>query len=172
MTRRAAALASFALALLAGPAQAQTLSQQLAPIGFLVGQWSGTGKSEGNRRDAGTSSIQPVVGGTALLRRDHNDVSDANGKLVESFDQIMLIYPEAGTLHADYVDGAHTIHYTSAVVQPDQSVQFTSAAQPNAPIFRLTYTKASPDSLAITFEMEPPGKSVFQTIAQGAVRRR
>jgi len=166
----AAAFCSFFA--VASAAGAQSLSPQLAPVGFLVGEWTGTGKSEGGNSDAGTSSIQPAVGGAALIRRDHNDVSDANGKPIESFDQIMLIYPEAGTLHADYLDGSHVIHYASAVVQPNRSVQFTSAAQPGAPVFRLTYTEASPDNLAIKFEMEPPGQSVFRSIAEGTMHRR
>jgi hypothetical protein len=153
-------------------ASAQTLSPQIAPIGFLVGEWTGAGKSEGNNSDAGTSSIQPIVGGTALLRRDHNDVTDASGKPVESFDQIMAIYPEGGTLHADYLDGTHVIHYVGAAVQPGQSVQFDTAVTPNAPAFRLTYTKTSADTLAIKFEMMLPGKSTFRTVAEGAVKRR
>jgi hypothetical protein len=161
--------AVIALAI-ASPATAQTAP--LPGISFLVGEWTGTGKSEGDTTDIGKSSIQPVVGGNALLRRDHTDVADKSGKVVESFDQIMLIYPEGGTLHADYLDGTHVIHYTSATVQPGQSVQFLSAASPVAPVFRLTYTKVGDTMLGIKFEMQPPGAPAFQTIAEGSVTRK
>ena len=49
------------------------------------------------------------------------------------FDQIMMIYPEAGTVRADYSDGVHVIHYVSAMVEPGAAVTFTSAASPHLP---------------------------------------
>ncbi|HEY1632025.1 MAG TPA: hypothetical protein VGF56_11975 [Rhizomicrobium sp.] len=153
-------------------AHADTLAPELAPVQFLIGDWTGQGKSEGNTTDRGRSSIKPIVGGHALLRRDHNDVSDAKGKLVESFDQVMTIYPEGGALKADYLDGAHVIHYVHADVKDGQSVQFVTATSAQAPTFRLTYTKASPGTLAIKFEMEAPGQNDFHTVAEGTVTRK
>jgi hypothetical protein len=159
------------LVIAGGGQSAPALSPQLAPIQFLVGDWIGQGKSEGNSSDKGTSSIHPVVGGGALLRRDHNDVRDSHGKLVESFDQLMTIYPEDGTLKADYLDGTHVIHYVRADVKNGQSVRFVTASSAQAPSFRLTYTKASPHTLAIKFEMEAPGQSDFHTVAEGTINR-
>lgn len=158
--------------MLAGAAHAETLSPQLAPVQFLIGDWTGHGKSENNSTDTGTSSIHAIVGGAALLRRDHNDVRDAKGKLTESFDQVMLIYPEGDTLHADYVDGSHTIHYIRADVTDGQSVEFLTAVTANAPTFRLTYTKASATTLDIKFEMAAPGGTDFHTVAEGVVARK
>ncbi len=161
----------FAALVAAAPAQAQALSPPLAGLAFLVGDWSGTGKSENDTTDKGTSSIRPVVGGNAMLRQDHNDVTDKAGKPVESFDQIMLIYPDGGTLHADYLDGAHTIHYVTADVQPGRSVRFETAPAAKAPAFRLTYAKSSADGLDITFEMQPPGAPAWIAVAKGTVTR-
>ena len=166
---RALICAGMLTVALATPAAAQTLSAPLTGLSFLVGDWTGGGKSEHDTTDKGVSSIQPVVGGNALLRRDHTDVSDKTGTLIEGFDQIMLIYPEGGTLHADYLDGTHVIHYTSAAIQPGQSVQFLTDNSASAPAFRLTYSKQAADTLAIKFEMQPPGATQFQTVAEGAL---
>jgi hypothetical protein len=83
----------------------------------------------------------------------------------------MLIYPEAGTLHADYSDGDHIIHYTSAVVVAGKSVAFTSALAPGTPTFRLTYELTDAGALAIRFEMAPPGQTTFHPIADGTLRK-
>ncbi|HXQ09901.1 MAG TPA: hypothetical protein VN805_02770 [Caulobacteraceae bacterium] len=170
MMRKALMVATAAL-FAANTVAAQSLSPQMAPLGFLVGDWAGTAKSEGGTTDRGVSSIHPIVGGAALLRNDHNDVLDASGKVVESFDQVMPIYPEGGSLHADYLDGSHVIHYTRSVVQPDVAVQFLTDADAR-PVYRLTYTKVSADVLAIKFETAAPGSSDFHLIAEGEVRRK
>jgi hypothetical protein len=173
--RLAKRLAVFVLATAAAaPAWAADLQPALAPIGFLVGDWtSGEGKvAETGGTARGSSLITAEAGGAVLLRRDHTDLFDAAGKPMGGFDQIMLIYPEAGSLHADYSDGQHVIHYVSAEVSPGRSVTFTSAAQAGAPVFRLTYALKTATTLTVAFAMEPPGQSVFHPIATGELRRR
>jgi hypothetical protein len=163
------------LSALAAPSRAQsvTLKPELAGIGFLVGSWgSGTGTvAETGGTSRGSSTIAPEANGSALLRRDHTDLFDRTGKPSGSFDQIMLIYPEAGTLHADYADGDHVIHYTSATVVPGTSVVFTTGTSPGAPAFRLSYVKSDSDTLAVTFEIAPPGQTTFHSIATGTLRK-
>ncbi len=172
------ATASALLAALAMPnasALAQTtptLQPALAPIAFLVGSWTsanGTVADTGENA-AGRSTISVEIGGAALLRRDHTDLSRA-GKATESFDQIMLIYPENATLHADYSDGTHVIHYASATIVPDRSIAFTSAPAAGAPTYRLTYEVVDLDTLTVHFAIEPPGKSAFLPIATGTLHR-
>jgi hypothetical protein len=167
---------ALALVLAAAPvAAAETATPQpsVADIGFLVGTWgSGQGKvAETGGSSRGTSKITLEAGGSTLLRRDHTELFGADGKPGGSFDQIMLIYPEGGTLHADYSDGDHIIHYTSAVVVAGKSVSFTSSSPPGAPTFRLTYELTSPDTLTVRFETEPPGQTAFQPIASGTLRK-
>jgi hypothetical protein len=170
------AAVAFLLALAAMPALAQpppSLSPPLAPIGFLVGDWtSGQGKvSDTGETASGRSHISIEAGGAVLLRRDHTDLADASGKPSGGFDQIMTIWPEAGTLHADYFDGAHVIHYVSAAIEPGRFVSFTSAASASAPTFRLTYRLTAPDTLSIWFGMAAPGASDFHPIAEGTATR-
>src|SRR5882757_3476374 len=168
-------LSAIAGMALCSGAQAQTtrLDPALAGVGFLVGQWvSNDGKvADTGGTSKGSSVITAEVNGTVLLRRDHTDLFDHSGKSSGGFDQLMMIYPENGSLHADYSDGTHVIHYDSAVVIAGKSVVFTSVRQPGAPVFRLTYELTAPTVLAISFAVAPPGQSEFQTIASGTARK-
>jgi hypothetical protein len=160
---------------LAIPAAAQSppLAPALAPIGFLIGNWTGDdGKvAETGGASRGTSVITREVGGAVLIRRDHTELMDAQGKPTGGFDQIMMIYPEGGTLHADYSDGQHIIHYTEAKIVPGRSVVFTSSSAPGAPRFRLGYEVKGPEVVAIDFAMAPPSQDSFQPIAVGHMHR-
>jgi hypothetical protein len=166
----AAALA----ACVAVPAVARpSLAPDLARVGFLVGHWkSDDGKvSDTGGTSKGSSTITVEANGEALLRRDHTDLFDKTGKPAGGFDQIMLIYPEGGTLRADYSDGQHVIHYIKADVVSGQSIVFTSAAPSGAPAFQLRYEVQSPDALAVTFGMIPPGQTAVRPIAAGTLKK-
>jgi hypothetical protein len=160
------------LLLVASPLSAQTLGPPLSGIGFLVGQWtSGSGVvSDTGGTSKGSSVITAEAGGAAILRRDHTELFDAKGKPSGGFDQIMLIYPDGGTIHADYTDGQHVIHYTSAAVTPDKSVVFSSAGGPG-PVFRLSYELQSPGTLAVSYSMKPPGRPTYVPVATGTLKR-
>ena len=149
------------------------LAPALAPIAFLLGRWaSDNGKvAETGETSSGLSQFTTEAGGAAIVRRDHTELANAAGNSTGSFDQIMLIYPEGATIHADYTDGTHVIHYVSAKVVPDASIEFTSAARPGMPTYRLTYDGARPGSLGVRFEIEPPGASEFHPIATGTLHR-
>ena len=167
------AFAALALAPAAWAEPPVALKPALAPIGFLVGRWSsGEGKvadTGGTSRGASTITIE--AGGSVLLRRDHTDLFDAAGKPAGGFDQIMMIYGEGGALRGEYSDGDHLIHYVSAEVVPGRSAAFTSAVQPGAPVFRLSYEVTGPNTLSVAFAMAPPGQSAFRPIATGELHR-
>ena len=150
-----------------------TPAPDLAGIGFLVGHWtSDDGKvSDTGGTAKGSSTVTVEANGKALLRRDHTDLFDKAGKAAGGFDQIMLIYPEGGTLHADYSDGQHVIHFVRASVVPGKSVTFTSAAVPGTLSFQLRYEVQSPDAVAITFGMIPPGQTAVRPIAAGTLKK-
>ena len=160
---------------LSGPALAQIppLDPALSGLGFLLGYWlsdSGSVADSGGTAK-GSSTITAEAGGAVLLRRDHTDLFDQRGNAAGGFDQIMMIYPEAGSVHADYSDGSHVIHYVSAAVTPGQSVVFTSAAQPGEPVFKLSYTRDGADKLGVSFAIAPPGQSDFRAIATGTAHK-
>ena len=154
-------------------AQATQPGARLAGVSFLIGDWqAGDGQvADTGGRAKGRSLITLEAGGNVLLRKDHTDLFDAAGKPTGSFEQVMMIYPEGETLHADYSDGQHVIHYINAAIVAGKSVAFTSVPQPNAPTFRLQYTLTTPRTLGVVFEMAPPGGAGFHPIATGTLIR-
>ena len=158
---------------IAATAQAATLAPDLAGLSFLLGQWSaGVGRvADTGGTSQGSSLITAEAGGGVLLRRDHTSLFNKAGQQTGGFDQIMMIYPEASQIHAEYADGTHIIHYRSASITPGHAVTFTSAAPPGAPVFKLTYTLQDAHTLGVSFAMVPPGATTPQPIATGTLKK-
>ncbi len=161
------------LSVLAMRADATSLQPPLSGLGFLVGSWTGgDGKvAETGGVSKGTSVITVEAGGGALVRRDHVQLFDKAGRPAGGFDILMTIYADGGPVHADYLDGSHVIHYTSAAIVPGKSVTFATDAASHAPAFRLSY-RLMGRTLAISFSMAPPGQTAFVPIADGTLVRR
>ncbi len=157
-----------------GAALAQSpgsLRSGLDGLNFLVGRW--VTQTRGMVADTGGSSAGEInftseVGGAVLLRRDHVVLYGRSGEAAGDFNILMMIYPEAGDIHADYADGDHVIHYISSAVVPGKAVTFTSAALPKAPTFKLTYVLKTPSTLDVVFAVAPPGSLEFHPIASGS----
>ena len=154
-------------------AQAQSVKPQLADVSFLVGDWSsGKGSvADTGGTSTGSSRFTVAANGAVLLRQDRTNLFDKAGKPTGEFDQIMMIYSEGGTLHGDYSDGTHVVHYDRADIEPGKSVAFSSAKQPGAPVFKLTYTLTKPDVLSVSFGMIPPGATTLNPIAIGTLHK-
>jgi hypothetical protein len=172
-SRAVAILVVVLSVLLPGAAIAQTANPQLAGLSFLIGNWqAGRGEvADSGDTSKGHSTFTLEAGGNVLLRKDTTELFSDSGKPASSFDQIMMIYPEAGTIHGDYSDGTHVIHYVNADVAPGHSVTFVSAIRAGAPTFRLRYELTNPTTLAVKFEMAPPGSTTFRPIATGTLTR-
>ncbi len=154
-------------------ARAAPLKPDLAGLSFLIGDWSsGRGQvADTGGTSTGTSSIRSEAGGAVLLRRDHTNLFSASGAPTGGFDQIMMIYPESGQIHADYADGTHIIHYVSAKVDAGRSVIFTTAELPGAPQFKLAYTLTNASTLTVSFSVIPPHGANFLPIATGTLTK-
>jgi hypothetical protein len=159
--------------LLSGAALAQSVSPQLAGLSFLIGNWqAGRGNvAETGETSKGHSTFTLEAGGNVILRKDRTELFSASGTPAGSFDQVMMIYPEGDAIRADYSDGTHVIHYIRADVVAGRSVTFVSASRADAPTFRLRYELPDPTTLAVTFEMAPPGSTTFHPIATGTLTR-
>ena len=106
--------AAISFALMTPALAAPPLKPALAPLAFLLGSWdSGDGKvADTGGTSKGGSVMSVESDGAVILRRDHTETFDKAGKPAGSFHQTMMIYPDNGAIHADYVDGeGHAIHY-------------------------------------------------------------
>ena len=165
----------LAAALFTAPlsASAQALQPGLAGMEFLIGRWRSAAPgvvADTGGGATGASTFTAEAGGAVILRRDHTELRDAKGAASGGFDQIMMIWPEDGAVHADYADGTHVIHYTHAEVEPGRAVSFSSDAAAG-PVFRLSYRLTDPGVLAVNFGMIPPGGAPLRPIATGELRR-
>jgi len=172
MRNRDIILAGCLLLAFTRAAHAATLQPGLAGLAFLLGHWTcGNGQvAETGFTSRGTSLITAQAGGAVLLRQDHTQLFDKSGKPAGGFDQFMDIYAEAATIHADYFDGTHIIHYKTAAIVPGKSVTFSTGLSAGQPAFQLSYTRNG-ITLAIAFSIAPPGQTTFQSIATGTLNK-
>jgi len=141
---------------------------------FLLGEWEGKGGGAPGQGTGGFTfalDLQKRI----LVRRNHSDYPATSKQPAFSHEDLMVIYQEADKpASAIYFDNeGHVIHY-NVEFSPDQnSLVFLSEASPSAPQFRLTYNKAPGNSLAIKFEIAPPGApGKFSTYLQAVVQKK
>ncbi len=158
-----------ALNVLLGALAAGAAPDPLAPLDFLVGEWTAPAPAEKDTPNrGGTSEIARELGGAVLVRHDQTMLGDGG-----SINMLMVIYPDRNGLRADFFDSDyHVIHYAASDLQSGKSVVFTSEGAVEAPAFRLTYEKRV-ENLFVRFEIAPPGaQRSFKTYAEGMMNRR
>ena len=148
----------------------QAKDQAWASLQFLVGEWAGVGNGQPGQ-GGGKCSFGADLEGRVLVRKSYAEYPAADGRPSFRHDDLMIVYPEAAGLRAEYFDNeGHVIHY--AVRVTGDSAEFLSGAAAGAPRYRLTYVKAGPDGLGLKFEIAPPGKpDSFQTYLDAKLRR-
>ncbi len=144
------------------------------PYRFLAGEWAGEGGGEpgkGSGRFSFVWDLQEKV----LMRRDRAEYPAGQGRPAASHEDLMVIYRAdgRGPTKAIYFDSeGHVINYVVTFSDDNRTLIFLSNALPATPRFRLSYTRSGDDSMAIKFEIAPPGKpESFQTYLQGNARR-
>ena len=139
-----------------------------APLGFLIGEWTGEGGG-GPGQGSGGFSFLPDQNGTILIRKNRADYPAAKDRPAFSHTDLMIVYKEPGQnkLRAIYFDMEdHVIHYDVEPSGDHNSVRFVSEN------YRLTYTQTGPDRLAIKFEIAPPDKpGAYATYINATARR-
>jgi hypothetical protein len=85
-------------------AQTTAVPPAFAPLGFLIGEWSGDGTSDAGS-GSGTDSFHLDVQNQILVRRSHASYSK-DGKPATTYDSLMIVYsdPAYPQLRADYFD--------------------------------------------------------------------
>jgi hypothetical protein len=113
---------------------------------------TGTWEADAGGPAAGGYVLAPELGGRVLVRHSHAD--RPGGPRHEDF---TIIYRDGAATRADFWDNeGHVIHY-GVTVDAGKSYTFVSDAAAGQPRFRLTYTVTGPKSLALRFEIAPPG---------------
>jgi len=145
-------------------------AQDWAPVGFLIGKWTGEG-SGGPGNGAGAFTLLPDLQSKVLVRKSFADYPAANGRPATRHEDLMIVYrqPGSGELRAMYYDSeGHVIAY---LVKPvEGGVAFVSDGPPDQMRYRLTYLAAGKDRARLKFEIAPPGKDFAQYL-EASIRR-
>lgn len=157
-----------------GPRVADLTSlASLEPLRFLAGSWSGEG-SGAPGAGAGRFTFLMQLDGKALVRSSRTAYPATKDRAAAVHEDLMVVYlePSDRSLAAAYFDNeGHVIRYRGEVAVDGSRVTFTSEAVAAAPRFRLTYTRAPNDTLAISFDIAEPGGHEFKTYVSGFAKR-
>ena len=152
----------IALILLCGQAVAQQSKSKpdWSAFQFLIGKWAGEGggdPGQGNGIFTFSLDLQDHI----IIRRNQSDYPETKTHTSFSHNDLMVIYHQTigQSAQAIYFDNEdHTIRYNIKISENGKSIAFISDSLPGQPLYQLSYTSLSDDSLLITFEIAPPGK--------------
>lgn len=141
---------------------------------FLLGEWTWAGGGRPGQA-TGTSSFQPELGETVLVRKVHLDYTETKERAAYVHDDLLYVYhdPQDNSLRAIFFDGeGHVIRYAVTMASDGNFVEFLSDAAPGGTRCRMTYSRAGADSVTEKFEIAPPGKpNDFATYVEFNVKR-
>ena len=174
MKRFPGVLALFMVAAIGGAQSRSADVPGLTALKFLEGKWVGEGSSEVGH-GGGYASFEEDLQGKALVRRNHAEYPATQDRPVYKHDDLMIIYldPDSKGLRAFYTDSeGHVIHYTVSVAADGNTVTFLGEKAPDAPQYRLTYTRLGEDKMTILLEMSQPNEAGrFQKIVEGRMQK-
>ena len=139
-----------------------------APLSFLIGDWGDCTGSGAPGASMGRFSVEPQIGGHALLRRNTADTPQGR------HEDLMMIYRAPGQgFRAVYVDNEdHVIFYAITPTADPPGAVFLSDEAPGMPRFRLTYQMKPDARIGVTFAIAPPGGNDFKTYTEGSCKKR
>jgi hypothetical protein len=150
------------LVLAAAVVQAQPPSAVTPPdwsgFEFLIGDFVAAGGGVPGAA-TGSTSLHPVMNGTALERTNSAEYPAANGRPAFVHEDRLYIYldPQANALRGLYFDPeGHVILYRVAVDASKRRIQMVSDPIPGQPRYRFTYTSDAADEFDTVFEIAPP----------------
>ena len=172
--RRLAALLTAGLAF-AQPAPQKPPPAVWAPLEFLLGEWVGEGGGAPGQ-GAGGFSFHPDLQRKILVRKSCAEYPATKDRPAFRHDDLTIVYQQPGTdrLRAVYFDNeGHVIEYAVEVSGDTNTVRFVSEPAASSPRYRLTYRLTGDETVAIQFEISPPGKpDSFSTYLEASARRK
>jgi hypothetical protein len=146
-----------------------------APLEFLLGEWIGEGGGAPGQ-GAGGFSFHPDLQQKILVRKNHAEYPATKDRPAFRHDDLTIVYQQPGTdrLRAVYFDDeGHVIEYAVEVSGDRSTVRFVSEPAASNPRYRLTYRRTGDATVAIQFEISPPGKpDSFSTYIEAGARRK
>ncbi len=160
-----------AIALAASLAAQSKTDGRFKPLEFLIGTWVGEGGGAPGQ-GSGEFSFQYDLGRNILIRKNDSNYPAQGGRPAYRHDDLMIVYRQGTALRAIYFDSEdHVISY--AVDSAADSARFISDPVPDQPRYRLTYRKTAAETVALEFEIAPPGKpDAFASYITATVRRK
>ncbi len=146
----------------------------LERLSFLSGEWIGEGGGDPGQ-GAGGFSFSKDLQGQVMVRKSYAEYPATKDKPAFRHDDLTVIYQQPGdTMRATYWDNeGHVINYTVQATPDQKSAVFVSAPSPSAPRFRLTYKMKDEKSVAMIFEIAPPGQpDAFSPYIQASAHRK
>jgi hypothetical protein len=169
----------FAVALILGSTKiviAQSSAPNWAPFSWLVGEWVGEGAAADRGQGTGGFSFTLDLQKNILVRKNWADYPATNGHAAFRHDDLMIAYQESAKdpVQAIFFDSeGHVIRYGASASMLDNTVRFTSDAQPSTSRYRLTYVKTGEKTLSLKFEIAPPDKpDGFVTYIEATAHRK
>jgi len=150
---------TFTVLALPALAQGPAMKPDWTPWQFLLGEWIGEGDGKDPGQGAGRFSFSFDLQEQILVRKNHVEFPPAANRPASVHDDLLIIFGQAGVAtRAHYYDNeGHVILYDAAAWR-DSAATFLSDRSPSTPRFRLSYTSAGRDTVAIAFEIAPPGQ--------------
>ncbi len=123
----------------------------------FLGEWQGEGGGQPGQ-GIGGFTFSADLRGRVLVRRNSAEYPATADMPAFSHEDLMVVYREADSTRALYVDNeGHVIHYGVTFSPDSASIIYLSAGVPAEPQYRLTTTILRPGSVRITFEIARPG---------------
>jgi hypothetical protein len=155
--------------------RAQETTSGWAALEYLLGDWVGEGGGQPGQ-GTGEFSFHRDLQSRILVRKSYAAYPPTKDRPAFRHDDLMVVYRESESAppRAIYFDNeGHVIHYSISASADKKTIEFVSEVLPSSPRFRLTYVRTGQDTLALKFEIAPPGKpDSFSTYIESKAKRK
>lgn len=128
---------------------------QLNGFHFLIGEWIGAGGGTGSGQGEGSCIFRFDLDSNVIIRENYAHYSAQNNKPEYTHKDLMIIYWQAASPRAIYIDNEkHIINYN--IELKEKELVFTSEIVNGTPQFKMTYVKLDQNNMNLKFDIAPP----------------